>query len=329
MDELTGRLAALDAEASESLKVIAYFDRLISGGAGLESVARAAAVLAGVPAGIEAESRQIRVGVDGTRLPPAASPAAIDATFSGGPRVWLERVGPKQANDAMIVERMGLAATTIVLRRSTSVGALEQIVDPATSPLARARAAARLRLGQSVPTVVIALPPGAPDPQRGPSAIMTTSAGPARIVIDRDGRPAASGPAGSAHAVDLSALPAAWRDAQIALAQTDARHPVITAESLGVLIEVVRRFDPHQPVHPDVAALLSLENRDLELLDLMQESASIRAAARSAGLHHSSLQARLEVLRSRLGYDPISPTQRGRYTGARLVSRMVRPAIGR
>ena len=46
MQELAGRLTALDPEASASLKVIASFDALVAGGVGIEALVRAAATMA-------------------------------------------------------------------------------------------------------------------------------------------------------------------------------------------------------------------------------------------------------------------------------------------
>ncbi len=51
MQELAGRLTALDPEASASLRVIASFDALVAGGVGIEALVRAAAVLGGTIAG--------------------------------------------------------------------------------------------------------------------------------------------------------------------------------------------------------------------------------------------------------------------------------------
>ncbi|MBB2504299.1 PucR family transcriptional regulator, partial [Amycolatopsis echigonensis] len=50
MRELVTHLSALDSGAAETVKVIAYFDRLVEGRAGLEPIVRGAAVLSGCPA---------------------------------------------------------------------------------------------------------------------------------------------------------------------------------------------------------------------------------------------------------------------------------------
>ncbi|MCY1716907.1 hypothetical protein OVA26_08065 [Microbacterium sp. SL62] len=70
MQELAGRLKVLDPAASESVKIIGYFDSLVAGGAGVESVVRAAAILSGVPAGARVRGRLIGVDADGARTAP-------------------------------------------------------------------------------------------------------------------------------------------------------------------------------------------------------------------------------------------------------------------
>ncbi|CAM3592563.1 hypothetical protein NOGI109294_04335 [Nocardiopsis gilva] len=69
MEELAGRLTALDPDAEAAVRVIAYFDRLVEGRAGLEALVRGAAVLSGSPARlIDTDQRvRIRIEPDGRR----------------------------------------------------------------------------------------------------------------------------------------------------------------------------------------------------------------------------------------------------------------------
>lgn len=69
MKELAGRLTALDPDAGAAVRVIAYFDRLTEGRAGVEALVRGAAVLAGVPARLVDAGRgvRIRIEADGVR----------------------------------------------------------------------------------------------------------------------------------------------------------------------------------------------------------------------------------------------------------------------
>ncbi|MGH3706382.1 MAG: hypothetical protein ACRDT9_17225, partial [Agromyces sp.] len=77
MQELVGRLTALDPEASDTLKVVSYFDTLVAGSVGIETLLRGAAVLTGTTAGRAAEDRAaIRITPDGERAEPVADAAA-------------------------------------------------------------------------------------------------------------------------------------------------------------------------------------------------------------------------------------------------------------
>ncbi|MER7970518.1 PucR family transcriptional regulator, partial [Streptomyces sp. NPDC096080] len=63
MRELAGRLTAVDPDAGAAVQVITYFDRLAVDRAGLESLVRGAAVLAGCPARLVDDGRRVRVRV--------------------------------------------------------------------------------------------------------------------------------------------------------------------------------------------------------------------------------------------------------------------------
>lgn len=74
MRELLGRLTVLDPAASESLKIIEYFDALVAGGAGAEAIVRAAAILGATTAGAcvrgraSASTPTARVSTTGTAI---------------------------------------------------------------------------------------------------------------------------------------------------------------------------------------------------------------------------------------------------------------------
>lgn len=69
MKELIGHLGALDSDASESLKAVAYFDRLLEERAGLETFVRGAAALTGCVAGIsDPRTLSVRCAPTGNRL---------------------------------------------------------------------------------------------------------------------------------------------------------------------------------------------------------------------------------------------------------------------
>ena len=109
MQGLVWRLKALDPEASEGLKVIAYFDALIDGHASAHVLLTGAAVLSGCPAGYVADGNTLRVDASGTKTAPGAPDAWPGHDFGDGGRVWIERAGPAFANDEMILERAAIA----------------------------------------------------------------------------------------------------------------------------------------------------------------------------------------------------------------------------
>ena len=101
MKELAGRLSSLDPEASQSLKVIAYFDTLVHGRVGVEGMLRGAAVLCGAPIG-HLPGRAASGGGSTRGRPGADAGVATGWPIGTGRRrilVWLERTGAAHAND--------------------------------------------------------------------------------------------------------------------------------------------------------------------------------------------------------------------------------------
>ena len=155
MHQLVGRLTARDPEASESLKVIAYFDALVDGRANAEVLLRGAAVLSGCAAGFTALGASRRVDAAGIRSPSDAAEAAASSVTAPGASwqqhsfengyVWLERTGPAHVNDEMILERFAIALG-ITLERSapltTQHDAVETVIDVSASAAERLAAAA-------------------------------------------------------------------------------------------------------------------------------------------------------------------------------------------
>ncbi|MDF2991216.1 MAG: polyketide synthase [Microbacterium sp.] len=314
MQELVGRLKVLDPAASESVKIIDYFDSLVAGGAGVESVVRAAAILSGVSAGARVRGRILGVDADGARItphPPAGSPD------TEAPLVWLERHSGPDQNDAMIVDRAQVALAIIVARADPTTSAVDRVIDADVSRIDREAAARRLRLDGSVR--VVAAPPHSLHATTA-STVLATSEGAVWIGLGEVIPP--DGPVGTSIARDLDDLPRACADARLALRLADERHRVVDTSDLGILIELARSFDPARLRHPDLQALDTLDARTIEALDVVVDSESIRAAAARLSLHHSSLQSRHDTWTRQLGYDPLTPRGRARYLAARLLQRL-------
>jgi hypothetical protein len=143
------RLSQLDADAAGALRVVSFFDTLIARRATLVAVVRSTAGLAECPAGLRDDviGRVLRQGPRGP-VPDGAPDAvhehevALDDVRVG--TVWLERPDPAGPLDAMVLERMALAAAAL-WPDDGSVGlsdpALVELAVSATTPdVDRARA---------------------------------------------------------------------------------------------------------------------------------------------------------------------------------------------
>ncbi|MFJ6656550.1 hypothetical protein ACIQNG_09325 [Streptomyces sp. NPDC091377] len=122
MEALAERLSHLDPHAQGALRVIAFYDTLICRRVDLPALARASAGLAACVVGIRLHGtgRVIRTAPDGRQAsaPPhpasAAAPVTLDAEEIG--TVWLERPGPPSPLDAVLLDRLAIAAAAVVER---------------------------------------------------------------------------------------------------------------------------------------------------------------------------------------------------------------------
>ncbi|GAA1153969.1 hypothetical protein ABTZ44_15405 [Microbacterium oxydans] len=326
MQDLLGRLTALDPDASETLKVVTYFDALVARSVGVESMLRGAAVLSGATVG-QRDGRQImRVRADGVRIDPVEPSHSWPVRESGPDAVaWIEREGDAHTNDAMILERLSLALGIIRARRSVGPeSAVELAISSYAGAEERAAALPRLRIAADSLRLVASPPDPAPLPVH-PSAVVATRHGLTRAtILDAEMQPVDAWP----HRVDLrlglgivgpaEGLPASWASALVAVRLTSPEEPVVDAADLGGLL-LVAEAAGRGPLHPDAAALAALDERSRELLDAVSEERSVRAAAARLGRHHSSVQERLSVLVDALGYDPRTSRGHARYVVARML----------
>ncbi|WP_242684733.1 helix-turn-helix domain-containing protein [Microbacterium sp. SD291] len=326
MQDLLGRLTALDPDASETHKVVSYFDALVARSVGLESLLRGAAVLSGATVGHRDGKQVMRVRADGVRIDPAEPDPQWTLRESGADAVaWIERDGTAHTNDAMILERLALALGIVRARRAVGQeSAVELAISSYASADERAAALSRLRL-PPVPLRVVASPPDpAPLPEH-PSAVVATTHGLTRATLITgagDAEQAWPDAAAPRLGVGLAGpdheLPRSWSAALIAARLTSADEPVIDAAALGAAL-LVAEAAGSGPLHPDAAALAGLDARSLELLDAIAAEHSVRAAAVRLGRHHSSVQERLAALIDVLGYDPRTSRGRMRYALARML----------
>jgi len=318
MRDLVGRLSGLDPTATETLRVIEYFDTLVAGHVGLEAFLRGATLLTGVAAGLAVPERRLllRVDTEGRRAHESdTGPESwANSPLDDGGAVWIERVGPPHANDPMVLERLAMGVTVTLDRSAlagTETGArIEQLIDGSLPLEVRLRAADRLHLDAGRAIRVVAAPPDDAVAARSRWAtVVGTVAGPVSVVLCQ---PTAELPsrAGIGCTVRPADVAAAWSEALTALRLTSARRPIMDVTELGALTVLAAGVDARSTTAPDVAVLEGLVAKDataLETIDELVDHASVRACAAALGVHHSTLQHRIATIRVTLGFDPTEP----------------------
>lgn len=320
MEELVGRLSALDPAVGESLEVVAYFDALSISGAGHDTLMRAAAVLSGTVAGSERKGRVVRFDPSGLKSNgPGEAARRLPVRAVGDGIVWLEREGRLRANDEMIVERLAHAIALLDVRHDRS-GGLAAVIDASCSIEERSAELAQLRIEPGAQARLIAT--AADAPRTGASStIVPTRYGLLRATLDLTGNAAQAGRAGIGLWRRADRAPDSWADAVIAYRLSTEDLPVLDAVDLGALLPLIRGYDQDTP-HPDVAVLSSLDRGTAEVLRVLVEAESVRSAAVELHLHHSTLQTKHRQLTQVLGYDPRTTGGRARYVVAEILRRL-------
>ncbi|MFD9408085.1 PucR family transcriptional regulator [Streptomyces sp. NPDC059989] len=326
MEALAVRLSGLDPYVEGAIRVVAFYDTLMRRRVDLPALARASAGLAECVAGIRLHGtgRVIRVSPDGrpASAPPAPAsttePITLDEEEIG--TVWLERAGPPNPLDEVLLERFALAAAAVVERygpaRTTMAdpALVELVISSDSEEAARARALRLLGFAADLPVHVVAvrsqlpldrigglLCPARPvkaAPLADVGVILATTVDPARIPA---GVQAGVGGAGSP---DRS-----WREARTALRFTTPRRPVVTYDDLGALALLAEVPQDAVRDNADVAAIARIADHpdDLETLDTYCATGSLRRAADLLHLHHSSVARRLEQIGKTLGIELTEP----------------------
>lgn len=283
-------------------------------------------------------------------MPAASGDSAVWPKRDGGDGVvvWLERTGPAHANDAMVLERL---AHSVLVSSAGTAGdgvarqSLEVLLDPGSARTDRERAAARLGLEPRTLLTVVATggasAPGTPGAASTPStagavlasARMATAYGLVTASLVR-GDPAATGVptarCGVGTPVTVDHLSRSWSEALLALRVTTDREPWVRIEDLGLLAQAVEAADHASSPPADVAGVerAVAHGWSLEALASLADAESVRAVARAAGLHHSTLQARLADLPRHLGFDAATGRGRARLHTALIVRRAANARFG-
>ncbi|ANN20108.1 ABC transporter substrate-binding protein [Amycolatopsis orientalis] len=334
MEALVARLSHLDPDVEGVIRVVMFYDTLMRRRVDLPALARATAGLAECVAGIRLHStgRTIRMAPDGREpaAPPAPESTTVTITLDDEEigSVWLERDGAPGALDEAVLDRLAIAVATVVERygpaRTTMAdpALVELVISSTSDDAARNRALRLLGFPAELPIRVVAVRTGIPlekiggliCPGRLVKAAPLTDVG----IILAAAVDAARFPEGVRAGIGAAGCPQrSWQDARTALRFTNARQPVIHYDDLGALALLARIPEEDTRANADVVAIASLaaDPADLETLDAYCATGSVRQAADSLHLHHSSVARRLAQIGKNLGIDLNEP---GGLTRARL-----------
>ncbi|KXZ61313.1 hypothetical protein Mlaev_00737 [Microbacterium laevaniformans] len=319
MQELLGRLRALDPNASQGLRVIACFDELMAGRVGTDGLLSAAAALAGSPVGMRrgARSPVVRVGPDGRRL---EAPSSLPPELSTDDlQVWIERGEQSPGfNDAIILERLALSLRVRFDESPTPAPRdLALVFDDAVEPAVRHAAATRRGLASGVMLRAIVAPLFAVWRLRpsGPEDVVATDFGPVHVAVVSASAEVAASPLGVGIAVERDDLALSFRTALLALRLADSAPDGISrADELGVLAETLADRPIRPRMDADEAAVARLADHawGLPTLDALVRSTSVRDAARIVGVHHSTMSARIDTITAEFGFSPLDGWARTR-----------------
>lgn len=319
MQELLGRLGALDPQAGQGLRVIACFDELMTGGVAVRGLLAAAAALTGTTAGTDLDGVPVRIDPTGAEVPgKGPGPRLSNETT---PEVWIERDPDRpHANDAIVLERLGLAVGLRLDPRQPAGATprdLALAVDPDITADERQAAAERLRLAPTGRYRVLAAPLFATWERhpRGPEDVISTPFGPVHLSIIPEDAQALGAPLGLGVATRVEGLPRAAATAVIALRlhTPQQRNRPMEADSLGGLVEMLAEL-PAASGDRDAEAMARVMEHAWgdDSVAALVDAATVREAARLVGVHHSTMTARVEAMTEALGFDPLSGLGRTR-----------------
>lgn len=356
------KLSNLDPDVEASLRVIEYFDRLLSHGASLDAVLRATAALGCCTAGLRDESsgRTLRFDEGGAASPPMThpitceAPVLLDDAVVG--HVWLERPCA-QPLDEVLIER--LAVTAAARWRSHTPGAnadpalVELVIASAAQEEDRSRALRLLGMNPAARLTVLAVSVPGSEPTailRDVVAAATAAGALARASVlgvsgvvllqggsgieDRMRTALSSGPApvgiGVGCTVPVAQAPDSWASARVALRFAVAwrqRGGIVEHEKLGALAALAHVPRDVALATPDVRALAVLAatdsgEQDIEVLLAVTWHGSARQAAAALHMHHSSVTNRLRHVEAALGVEVDNPSDRLRAQMAALLWRL-------
>lgn len=330
MQELLARLKSLDPEASLALRVIACFDELIRGCVNTQGLLGAAASMSGCVAGYSRDNMaaEMCVSPDGKTMEPRLPADSSVNHESGGLRVWLERVGEAEANDAMILQRLALALSIRFGRLTEDpLGRLGRLLDPCATSDERRAAATQLGLSARARYRVVSLPLFAvwgAHPEMVEDVVPSVF-GPMHVcIVPEEMRYLDARPCGVGAAMPAGALHRSYAMSLVSLRLCALpKQPIVVADDYGGLVELLAQCSVDQPLM-DVEELEDIMQNPWasSTIDALLRSASAREAARLAHVHHSTMQTRLTTIKDALDFDPLDGLGRTRIGIAYLAWRL-------
>lgn len=316
MQELLGKISALDPDASLGIRVIACFDELIRGNVNSRALLSTAASLAGCPAGLQVDdpARTMRMTPSGEQLDGPGPDTVFSYELPGNAKVWLERQGAPHPNDAIIVERLALSIGVrlgMERRNLEPRRDLGTALDALRDPVERRAAAERLglRTGQSYRIVAAPLFAVWQSHPSGAGDVVNTAYGAIHIVVvDAHADRLDVRPSGAGIAVGIDDLDFSLRTAMVALQLCDGdREPFVDADRYTGIVELLADSSERR-AGPDVRAIADVMKHPWarSTLDALLDAPSIRQAARLAGVHHSTMQSRVDCVQDIMSFDPMS-----------------------
>jgi hypothetical protein len=324
------RLSALDPDAENAVRVISFFDHLITGRVDLRTLVRSVAELTGAPVGVRGAQggESIRADAAGRLRVDDRIPAiARSATLADGTVVWVATDGDPLPLLDILVERFAIA-TELALDHARTPRA--ELGDPALVELAlaesageaeRSRALHLLGLATGSPLRVLAL---AGDPTHAALLVATVQAdnpgvrgvslGALHAVLLPDSGidptpPTAAGViVGLSHRGPAITAPRLWHQARTAVRYATEQNPLVRAVELGALALLADKLGPADIGRvEDVTALdqLAAEPHGPDLLAVLIAlcaTQSVRQAATVVHRHHSTIPARLAHAEAVLGF---------------------------
>jgi hypothetical protein len=332
MKGLLLRLSALDADAEGAVRVIGFFDALVTSRADLTTLLKSTATLAECQVGVEAAGRGLvlRADPDGSvdvGGPPAG--AAVREEADAG--FWLARAGPALPLDEMVLERFALAGSILLDRTVSGLPAVgdsalvELLIADSTGIAERSRALHLLGLSPTGSLRVAAFS-GTPD-LRAAGVVRSAWIGEVgAALLPESGDPTdwaeqlATGGVlvGLGPAVPGIQAAESWRAARTALRLSSPEMPVMRADELGGLIVLAERLRPEDiALAPDVVALdrIAAEPGGEDLLGILRAycaTDSVRKAGALVYRHHSTIAYHLQHAETVLGFPLDNPAGRFR-----------------